>query len=141
MYARSTGCGGLILGGGIGYLSRRFGLSIDSLLEVELVTAQGEVLRVLADSDAELLCAVEGVGLNFGVITEFVLSVYPVGHVARQLTADDEAIAAKYHLPAQAELKHKLVQGILPYPQPASRASCRCWTSASCCREPRRASG
>jgi FAD/FMN-containing dehydrogenase len=67
----SVGVGGLTLGGGIGYLSRKWGLTIDSLLEVELVTAAGERLVVDGRSNPELFWALRGGGGNFGVATAF----------------------------------------------------------------------
>ncbi len=67
----SVGIGGITLGGGIGYLSRKYGMTIDNLLEVELVTANGEVMLVNADSDPELFWALRGGGGNFGVATSF----------------------------------------------------------------------
>ena len=113
-----TGVGGLILGGGVGYLCRRQGMSIDNLLEVELVTAEGEVVRASETQNAELFWAVRGAGFNFGVVTEFVMRVYDdVGHQLRELTEEDEAVSTKHGLPAQEELVSKLVQGMLPYPK------------------------
>lgn len=74
-----TGVAGLTLGGGFGYLSRRFGLAVDNLEEVELVTANGEVRRVAADENADLFWAVRGGGGNFGVVTRFTFRLHPVG--------------------------------------------------------------
>ena len=115
-YHPSTGIGGLILGGGIGALSRRQGLSIDCLQQVELVTADGKVLRVSDTEQPELFWAMRGAGYNFGVVTEFVLRIQPVGHQLRSLTAEDEAVMAKHALPAQEQLEHKVVRAGLVYP-------------------------
>ncbi|WP_327085995.1 FAD-binding oxidoreductase [Nonomuraea sp. NBC_01738] len=67
-----TGVAGLTLGGGMGYLSRMFGSTVDFLREVELVTADGRVRRVNAGSDPDLFWALKGAGHNFGIATEFV---------------------------------------------------------------------
>ena len=67
----SVGIGGITLGGGVGYLVRRHGLMIDSVLAAEIVTADGEVLRVDADSHPDLFWALRGGGGNFGVVTRF----------------------------------------------------------------------
>ena len=112
-----TGCGGLILGGGVGYLVRRFGMSIDQLTEVELVNAEGEVLRANEQQHADLFWACKGAGFNFGIVTEFTMRVHAVGHQLRELTEDDQAIATKYGLPPQEQLEHLMVQGMMPYPQ------------------------
>ena len=114
-----TGCGGLVLGGGLGYLARRIGMSIDQLTEVELVNAEGEVLRANEQQHADLFWACKGAGFNFGIVTEFTMRVHAVGHQLRELTEDDQAIATKYGLPPQEQLEHLMVQGMMPYPQPA----------------------
>ena len=67
----SVGIGGLTLGGGVGYLVRKHGLTIDSLLATELVTADGELLRVDEQTHPELFWAIRGGGGNFGVATRF----------------------------------------------------------------------
>jgi FAD/FMN-containing dehydrogenase len=77
----SVGIAGLTLGGGIGYLVRRFGLTIDSLLAVELVTADGEIRVVDAQSDPELFWALRGGGGNFGVVTRLRFRLYEVPQV------------------------------------------------------------
>jgi FAD/FMN-containing dehydrogenase len=77
----STGVGGLTLGGGLGYLSRKHGLSIDSLLSVEMVLADGSVVTASADSHPDLFWAVRGGGGNYGVVTSFEFRAQPVSTV------------------------------------------------------------
>ena len=67
----SVGIGGITLGGGVGYLARKYGLTIDDLLAADVVTADGEVRRVDADSEDDLFWAIRGGGGNFGVATRF----------------------------------------------------------------------
>lgn len=75
---------GLTLGGGYGLLSRLFGMTCDNLLEVEMVTAQGEIVHASDSQHSDLLWACRGGGDgNFGVITSFTFRVYPIGNVAR----------------------------------------------------------
>jgi FAD/FMN-containing dehydrogenase len=77
----SVGIGGLTLGGGVGYLVRKHGLTIDDLLAAELVTADGQVLHVDAEAHPELFWAIRGGGGNFGVATRFRYRLHPVGQV------------------------------------------------------------
>jgi FAD/FMN-containing dehydrogenase len=77
----SVGIGGLALGGGIGYLVRKHGLTIDSLLAADVVTADGELLRVDAESHPDLFWALRGGGGNFGVATRIRLRLHDVGTV------------------------------------------------------------
>lgn len=74
-----TGIGGLTLGGGLGHLMRRHGLTVDNLLGVDLVTADGELRHVDADTDPELFWAVRGGGGNFGVATALSYRLHPIG--------------------------------------------------------------
>jgi FAD/FMN-containing dehydrogenase len=75
----STGLGGLTLGGGIGHLARKHGLSCDNLISAELVSADGHVMRAAADENPELFWALRGGGGNFGAVTSLELAVHPVG--------------------------------------------------------------
>jgi FAD/FMN-containing dehydrogenase len=77
----SVGIGGLTLGGGIGYLVRKHGLTIDDLLAAEIVTADGRLLRVDAESHPDLFWAIRGGGGNFGVVTRFQLRLHPIDSV------------------------------------------------------------
>src|ERR1700724_1262842 len=76
-----TGASGLILGGGTGWLTRRFGLSCDNVEGFSLVTADGSVARANSRENPDLFWALRGGGGNFGVVTEFEVKLYPVTSV------------------------------------------------------------
>ena len=75
----TTGIAGLTLGGGIGWLMGKYGLALDNLRSVELVTADGQVLQASAEENPDLFWAVRGGGGNFGVVTSFEYRLFPVG--------------------------------------------------------------
>ena len=89
----SVGIGGITLGGGVGYLVRKHGLTIDSLLAADVVTADGELLRVDAQHHPDLFWAIRGGGGNFGVATRFRFKLHPL----------ESTVGGMLILPATAE--------------------------------------
>jgi FAD/FMN-containing dehydrogenase len=89
----TTGVGGLTLGGGGGWLDRKFGLVCDNLVEAEIVTADGRVVKASETEHPELFWALHGGGGNFGVATSLTLRLYPLStvHIAMMLWPADQA--------------------------------------------------
>jgi FAD/FMN-containing dehydrogenase len=83
----TTGIAGLTLGGGLGWLTGIYGLAVDNLLSVELVTANGDVLRVSEQSEPDLFWALRGGGGNFGVATWFEYRLHPLAQVVGGIVA------------------------------------------------------
>ena len=75
----TTGIAGLTLGGGFGWLTRKYGMTIDNLVSAEMVTSDGKKIQVSKDENTDLFWAIRGGGGNFGVVTQFEFALYPVG--------------------------------------------------------------
>jgi FAD/FMN-containing dehydrogenase len=116
--AGPVGIGGLTLGGGVGYLVRNHGLTIDSLLAAELVTADGRVLQVDDRSRPDLFWAIRGGGGNFGVVTRFLYRLHPVDVVTGgmlMLPATPETIAAFVAAAEEAPDELSTIANIVPH--------------------------
>jgi FAD/FMN-containing dehydrogenase len=75
----TTGIAGLTLGGGFGWLTRKYGMTVDNLVSVDMITAEGKKIRVSENDNADLFWAIRGGGGNFGVVTQFEFQLFPVG--------------------------------------------------------------
>ena len=115
----SVGLGGLTLGGGVGYLVRKHGLTIDDLLAADVVTADGELVRVDADSHPDLFWAIRGGGGNFGVATRFQFRLHPVGTIVggmMMLPATPEVIESFIALSEAAPEELSTIANVMPAP-------------------------
>jgi len=115
----SVGIGGITLAGGVGYLVRKHGLTIDSLLAAEVVTADGQLLHVDDQSDPDLFWALRGGGGNFGVVTRFQYRLHEVGTVTGGLLvlpATPEVVAGFVAEAEAAPEELSAIANVLPAP-------------------------
>ena len=115
----SVGLGGLIVGGGIGYMVRKYGLTIDDLLAAEVVTADGEIMRTDAQTEPDLFWAVRGGGGNFGVVTRLQLRMHEVPSAFGGiliLPGTAEVIAAFVALSEAAPEELTTIANVMPAP-------------------------
>ena len=115
----SVGLGGITLGGGIGYLVRKTGLTIDDVLAAEVVTAEGDLLRADADTHPDLFWALRGGGGNFGVVTRLKLRLHPIDRVVGGmllLPADPDVITGLVAAADAADEDLSLIANIMKAP-------------------------
>ncbi len=115
----SVGIGGLTLGGGVGYLVRKYGLTIDDLLAAEIVTADGRLLRVDAETHPDLFWAIRGGGGNFGVATRFRFRLHEVDTIVGGmliLPATPDVIASFIAQAEAAPDELSTIANIMPAP-------------------------
>jgi hypothetical protein len=113
----SVGIGGITTGGGVGYLVRRDGLTIDNLLAAEIVTAGGQLLLVDEDSHRDLFWAIRGGGGNFGVVTNFKYRLSPIGTIVggmMLLPATPASIAGFMAAAASAPEELSTIANVMP---------------------------
>jgi FAD/FMN-containing dehydrogenase len=121
-----TGVGGVTLGGGIGWLMRKHGLTVDNLVQAEVVTAEGDVVRASASDHPNLFWALRGGGGNFGIVSSFRFALHPVGPTvtagpvfwAAEDTADVLRFYREFLTDAPDELGNVVRLGTIP-PLPA----------------------
>jgi hypothetical protein len=115
----SVGIGGITLGGGVGYLVRKHGLTIDNLLAVEIVTAEGQQLRIDEASHPDLFWAIRGGGGNFGVVTKFKYQLHPLDGIVGgmlMLHATPTSIAGFMAASASAPEQLSTIANVMPAP-------------------------
>jgi len=115
----SVGIGGLTLGGGVGYLVRKYGLTIDDLLAAEIVTADGQLLHLDANTNPDLFWAIRGGGGNFGVVTRFQFRLHKVDSVFGGmlfLPATPDVIASFLALAEAAPEELSAIANVMPAP-------------------------
>ena len=133
----SVGIGGITLGGGVGYLVRKHGLTIDSLLAAEIVTADGELHRVDAEHEPDLFWAIRGGGGNFGVATRFRFALHPLDTVVGGMLLLPATVDTIEGFMAEAEAAPEELSSIanvmrappMPFVPEEATASSRSWRS------------
>ena len=108
--AGSVGIGGITLGGGVGYISRAYGLTIDDVLAAEIVTADGEIRQIDADNEPDLFWAIRGGGGNFGVVTRIKYRLHEI----------ESVVGGMMMLPATPEVVHGFITAAEAAPEELS---------------------
>jgi len=118
----SVGIGGITLGGGVGFLARKFGLAIDNLLAAEIVTADGKILQVDSENNADLFWAIRGGGGNFGVVTKFKYALHNLNECyggMLLLPATPEVISDITQIAKEAPEELSMIINVMPaFPAP-----------------------
>lgn len=118
----SVGIGGITLGGGVGFLVRKFGLAIDNVLAAEIVTATGEILEIDAEHHPDLFWAIRGGGGNFGIVARFKYRLHELGDCyggMLMLPATTKVIAGCMDIAAKAPNELSMIINIMPaFPLP-----------------------
>jgi len=118
----SVGIGGITLGGGVGFLARKFGLAIDNLLAAEIVTADGKILQVDSDNNSDLFWAIRGGGGNFGIVTKFKYALHDVDECyggMLLLPATPEVITGITQIAKEAPEELSMIINVMPaFPAP-----------------------
>jgi FAD/FMN-containing dehydrogenase len=131
-----TGVGGLVTGGGFGRVGRRFGLAIDNLVSVDVVTADGQLVHASADENPDLFWGVRGGGGNFGIVTNFEFRLHPMqrqvvaGFIGFPMSkaADAWALFDEYGRSAPEELDFGVGMSKPPGDAPAGVGFAVCWS-------------
>ena len=131
--ASTTGIAGLTLGGGIGYLNRKYGLACDNLLSADVVTADGCLRHASANENPDLFWGLRGGGGNFGIVTSFEYRLHPVGPVLGgevvwplEQAPDVLRFYRDYALAAPDELRLDAITGVLPHGAGIGLVVCWC---------------
>ena len=131
--ASTTGIAGVTLGGGIGYLNRKYGLACDNLISADVVTADGRLLTASATENSDLFWALRGGGGNFGVVTSFAYQIHPVGRVLAgfvlwPLERANEVLRfyREFSLAAPDELRLDAILGTSPLGPSVAIITCWC---------------
>ena len=118
----SVGIGGITLGGGVGFLARKFGLAIDNLLAAEIVTADGKIFTVDKDSHPDLFWAIRGGGGNFGVVTKFKYALHDLDECyggMLLMPATPEVITGIAQIAKEAPDELSMIVNVMPaFPAP-----------------------
>jgi len=121
-YVGTTGVSGLTLGGGLGWMVRKYGCALDNLLSADVVTADGQLLKASASENPDLFWGIRGGGGNFGIVTSFEFQVHPVAQVLAGLVlhpASRGAEALRFFREYESTASEEMTNGALLFNAPA----------------------